>query len=87
LGERRSATPQIINQVLNWTLYFYNFFGLTPCILKLLCMCVGHPNTLPFGHETSRDLVHKFVFLGDDRNIARVLVNGVVVKDILQAAP
>jgi hypothetical protein len=52
----------------------------------LLCVRVGHPNTLPFGHETSRDLVHKFVFLGDDRNIARVLVNGVVVKDVLQAA-
>jgi hypothetical protein len=31
--------------------------------------------------------VHKFVFLGDDRNIARVLVNGVVVKDVLHAAP
>ena len=38
--------------------------------------------TAPFGHETVYDLVHKFVFLGDDRNIVLVVVDGVIVKDI-----
>jgi len=42
----------------------------------------GHQATTPFGHETPADLVHKFVFLADDRNIARVWVGGALVKEI-----
>jgi len=41
----------------------------------------GHQNTVPFGHESPVDLVNKFVFLGDDRNIAQVYVDGRKVKD------
>ncbi len=36
-----------------------------------------------FGHESTRDLVQKFVFLGDDRNIVQVWVQGMKVKDLL----
>jgi hypothetical protein len=43
----------------------------------------GHGNTQLFGHESDEDIVHKFVFLADDRNIAQVWVDGVKVKDIL----
>jgi len=39
----------------------------------------GHESTRPFGHESPEDLVHKFVFLGDDRNITRVWVGGRLV--------
>ena len=35
-----------------------------------------------FGHETVRDMVHKFVFVGDERNVRRVYVEGKVVKDV-----
>ena len=42
----------------------------------------GHQASTPFGHETPADLVHKFVFLADDRNIARVWVGGALVKEI-----
>ena len=37
-----------------------------------------------FGFETINDMIHKFVFLGDDRNIAQVFVNGKCVKNLLQ---
>jgi len=33
-----------------------------------------------FGHESLEDLVQKFIFLGDDRNIANVWFNGKKVK-------
>jgi len=42
----------------------------------------GQKTTIPFGHETFQDLVHKFVFLGDDRNVIKVVVNGKEVKDV-----
>ena len=42
----------------------------------------GHQTTVPFGHENVDDLVHKFVFLGDERNVVQVFVNGRAVKDI-----
>ena len=32
----------------------------------------GNPCSSLFGHESLKDLVHKFVFLADDRNIAQV---------------
>lgn len=38
-----------------------------------------------FGHESMEDMVHKFVFLGDDRNIVQVWVKGRKVKDLLLA--
>jgi len=41
----------------------------------------AHGATQLFGHETKTDLVHKFVFLADDRNIQQVWVNGKKVKD------
>ena len=41
----------------------------------------GHENTRLFGHESAEDIVHKFVFLSDDRNIKEVWVNGQKVKD------
>ena len=41
----------------------------------------GHDNTRLFGHESAEDIVHKFVFLSDDRNIKQVWVNGQKVKD------
>ena len=41
----------------------------------------GHENTRLFGHESAEDIVHKFVFLSDDRNIKEVWVNGRKVKD------
>lgn len=36
-----------------------------------------------FGHENIVDMVHKFVFVGDDRNIVQVFVNGKCVKNLL----
>lgn len=36
----------------------------------------GQQNTRLFGHETPEDMVHKMVFLGDDRNILEVFVAG-----------
>ena len=41
----------------------------------------GHETTRLFGHESAEDIVHKFVFLSDDRNIKEVWVNGQKVKD------
>jgi len=40
----------------------------------------GQQNTRLFGHETPEDMVHKMVFLGDDRNILEVFVAGNRVK-------
>jgi len=40
----------------------------------------GQQNTRLFGHETPEDMVHKLVFLGDDRNILEVFVAGNRVK-------
>jgi len=48
----------------------------------LLVDMTGQAATLPFGHESPVDLVHKFVFLADDRNITQVWVDGKKVKDI-----
>eukprot|EP00094_Tigriopus_californicus_P008857 TCALIF_08538-PA protein Name:"Similar to GDA Guanine deaminase (Pongo abelii)" AED:0.14 eAED:0.16 QI:0/0.6/0.5/0.83/0.8/0.66/6/0/417 len=42
----------------------------------------AHPTSHLFGHETIEDMVHKFVFLGDDRNVVQVWVNGRIVKDL-----
>lgn len=36
-----------------------------------------------FGYESVRDMIQKFVFVGDDRNVIQVYVNGKLVKDIL----
>ncbi|XP_040574816.1 guanine deaminase [Lepeophtheirus salmonis] len=33
-----------------------------------------------FGHESIKEIVHKFIYLGDDRNIKQVFVNGKCVK-------
>jgi len=41
----------------------------------------AHSNTQLFGTESSEDIVSKFVFLSDDRNIKRVWVAGKIVKD------
>ena len=35
-----------------------------------------------FGYESIKDMIQKFVFVGDDRNIVQVYVGGKVVKDI-----
>jgi len=51
----------------------------------LLVDMQGHENTQLFGHESPEDMVHKFVFLSDDRNIKSVWVNGRKVKDTLGA--
>ena len=44
-----------------------------------------HENTQLFGHESPKDIVHKFVFLADDRNIKSVWVNGRKVKNTMEA--
>ena len=33
-----------------------------------------------FGHETISDMIQKFVFVGDDRNIIQIFVGGKFVK-------
>ena len=38
--------------------------------------------TTLFGYESIQDMIQKFVFVGDDRNVVQVFVNGAVVKDI-----
>lgn len=43
----------------------------------------GNRMTSLFGHENVKDVVHKFVFLGDDRNVVQVFVDGKVVKDAI----
>ena len=35
-----------------------------------------------FGYKSVKEMVQKFVFLGDDRNIIQVYVGGKLVKDI-----
>ena len=40
-------------------------------------------DTQLFDFESIEDMIHKFVFLGDDRNIAQVYVKGKCVKDLL----
>jgi len=39
-------------------------------------------STVPFGEESVTDLLHKFIFLGDDRNIVKVVVAGRVLKGL-----
>ena len=36
-----------------------------------------------FGFESVEDMIHKFVFLGDDRNLVQVFVDGKCVKNNL----
>ena len=48
--------------------------------LKIFFFISVNDATKPFGTETSEDLVHKFVFLADDRNISQVYVAGQLVK-------
>ena len=38
--------------------------------------------TTLFGYESIQDMIQKFVFVGDDRNIVQIFVNGEIVKDI-----
>ena len=38
-----------------------------------------------FGFETIHDMIHKFVFLGDDRNVVQVFVKGNCVKNLLES--
>lgn len=45
-------------------------------------MSVSHDTRL-FGFETVEDMIHKFVFLGDDRNLVQVFVKGKCVKNLL----
>ena len=37
-----------------------------------------------FGFETIEDMVHKFVFIGDDRNVVQVYVKGKCVKNLTE---
>ena len=41
----------------------------------------GRDETNLFGYESIKDMIQKFVFVGDDRNITQVYVNGKLVKD------
>ena len=41
----------------------------------------GREETTLFGYESIKDMIQKFVFVGDDRNITQVYVNGKLVKD------
>ena len=41
-----------------------------------------NPFSKLFGHESVADMVQKFVFLGDDRNIVQIWVDGQRVKDL-----
>jgi guanine deaminase len=40
-------------------------------------------DTQLFGTESVHDMIHKFVFLGDDRNLVQVFVKGKCVKNLL----
>ena len=42
-----------------------------------------NPFGVLFGHESVEDMVQKFVFLGDDRNIVQIWVDGQRVKDLI----
>ena len=46
----------------------------------------GKWDTQLFGFETLEDMIQKFCFLGDDRNIAQVWVEGRCVKDLITKA-
>ena len=46
----------------------------------------GKWDTQLFGFETIEDMIQKFCFLGDDRNIAQVWVEGRCVKDLTTKA-
>ena len=48
--------------------------------LNSLILCSAHSNTRLFGGESVEDMVSKFVFLSDDRNIKTVWVDGNIVK-------
>ena len=41
----------------------------------------GREETTLFGYESIKDMIQKFIFVGDDRNITQVYVNGKLVKD------
>ena len=45
-------------------------------------MSANHDSVL-FGFETVQDMIHKFVFLGDDRNLVQVCVKGRCVKNLV----
>ena len=49
--------------------------------LRVKMNSVKEETTL-FGYESIRDMIQKFVFVGDDRNVIQVFVNGEIVKDI-----
>ena len=42
-----------------------------------------NPFSILFGHESVKDMVQKFVFLGDDRNIVQIWVDGKIVKNVI----
>ena len=42
-----------------------------------------NPFSKLFGHESVADMVQKFVFLGDDRNIVQIWVDGQMVKNLI----
>ena len=44
----------------------------------------AHHDSVLFGFETVQDMIHKFVFLGDDRNLVQVYVKGRCVKNLLE---
>ena len=56
-------------------------FNLTLCALRVK-MSANHDSFL-FGFETVQDMIHKFVFLGDDRNLVQVYVKGRCVKNLV----
>ncbi len=39
-----------------------------------------------FGFESVEDMIHKFVFLGNDRNLVQIFVNGNCVKNLLSVS-
>ena len=56
--------------------------GLQFDALRIRMKTTQNFDTELFGFETIHDMIHKFVFLGDDRNIVQVFVNGKCVKNI-----
>ena len=46
-------------------------------------MSANHDSVL-FGFESVQDMIHKFVFLADDRNLVQVYVKGRCVKNLLK---
>ena len=57
--------------------------GLQFDALRIRMKTTQNFDTELFGFETIQDMIHKFVFLGDDRNIVQVFVNGKCVKNII----